>query len=221
MKKIVKTKCYHGSVFNFLCQNCGQKMEYEETPSMVGARILPDEIVGYNSKEDILNANKLLKCEHKRRDITCEYCNVAFTQKCRRDALEQKISQLCNSPEGHSQNCAIRKLPGNECSCDGYHTFDELYEHRIRLWITLCRYFIQGKASYDSRNVWMSKLHSDGSSFDGWFIMGIAKEKGNQITYHLPIKYWEECEKTAEVLEQAPEFDGHTSDDVLERIKKL
>lgn len=104
---------------------------------------------------------------------------------------------------------------------DGYHTFDELYEHRIRLWIALCKYFIQGKASYDSRNVWITKLHSDGSKIDGWFVMGIGKEKGNQITYHLPISYWDECEKTAQVLDKAPEFDGHTSADVLERIKNL
>ena len=104
---------------------------------------------------------------------------------------------------------------------DGFHTIDELYEHRIRLWITLCRYFIQGKASYDSRNVWISKLHSNGSSFDGRFIMGIGREKGNQITYHLPISYWKECEKTAQVLEKAPEYDGHTSDDVLGRLKNL
>lgn len=107
------------------------------------------------------------------------------------------------------------------CDCDGYHTFDELYEHRIELFITLCYFFIQGKTSYDGRNVWISKLHSDGSKFDGWFIMGIAKEKGNQITYHLPMQYWERCVKFSQELEKAPEFDGHTSDDVLVRIKDL
>jgi hypothetical protein len=104
---------------------------------------------------------------------------------------------------------------------DGYHTFNELYEHRFELWINLCRYFIQGKASYDNRNVWMSKLHSDGTLFDGWFIMGIGKEKGSQITYHLPMKRWEECEKISEVLEKAPPFDGHTSKDILERLKSF
>ncbi len=108
-----------------------------------------------------------------------------------------------------------------DCTCDSYHTFDELYEHRIQLFMALCRYFIQGKASYDSRNVWRSKLHSDGSKFDGWFILGIAKEKGNQITYHLPNRYWNDCVKFSEELEKAPEFDGHTSDDVLNRINKL
>ena len=121
----------------------------------------------------------------------------------------------------HTEKCDSIVYPMGKCNCDGYHTWDELYEHRIRLWLALCRYFIQGKASYDSRNVWISKLHSDGTSLDGWFIMGIAKEMGNQITYHLPLSYWDECVKTAEVLEKAPEFDGHTTDDVLERLKNL
>ncbi len=104
---------------------------------------------------------------------------------------------------------------------DGYHTFTELYEHRIILFMTLCRYFIQGKASYDSRNVWCSLFHSDGSCYEGWFIMGIGKEKGNQITYHIPMRYWTQAKKHAEVLEKAPEFDGHKSHDVIKRIAEL
>jgi hypothetical protein len=70
------------------------------------------------------------------------------------------------------------------------------------------------------QEVWRSKLHSDGSSFDGWFILGIGKEKGKQITYHLPTVRWDEV-SFAETLEKAPEWDGHTPDDVLERLKAL
>lgn len=99
---------------------------------------------------------------------------------------------------------------------DGYHTFDELYEHRITLFIALCK----NLDGYKYANAWRSKLHSDGTSFDGWFILGINKEKGEQITYHLPISKWEET-NFAEDLEKAPEWDGHTSNDVLERLKKL
>lgn len=104
---------------------------------------------------------------------------------------------------------------------DGYHTFTELYDHRIILFLALCRYFIQGKASYDSRNVWISKLHHDGSNYDNWFIMGIGKKAGNQISYHLPEKYWDEASKNAEILDRAPEWDGHSPNDVLERLKNL
>ena len=51
--------------------------------------------------------------------------------------------------------------------------------------------------------------------------MGIGKEKGKQITYHLPARYWHEVCEFAEILEKAPEWDGHTSDDVLKRLASL
>lgn len=65
---------------------------------------------------------------------------------------------------------------------------------------------------------WRSRLHHDGSAFDGWFIIGIGKEKGEQITYHLPERMWSDCD-WAETLDRAPEWDGHTSADVLERLR--
>ncbi|MFN8361365.1 MAG: hypothetical protein U0264_15740 [Candidatus Kapaibacterium sp.] len=101
---------------------------------------------------------------------------------------------------------------------DGYHTFDELYEHRCTLFIALCksmRYFGGG-----STPCWRSMLHSDGTSYDGWFILGYGMNPGEQITYHLPAEKWDECDFALE-FERAPEFDGHTSSDVLERLKRL
>lgn len=101
---------------------------------------------------------------------------------------------------------------------DGYHSFSELYRHRITLYIALCR-FLSGTET-DEPMVWRSKLHSDGSEFLGWFVLGINKEKGKQITYHLPVERWEETD-FAETLEKAPDWDGHTSADVLERLKTI
>ena len=101
---------------------------------------------------------------------------------------------------------------------DGYHAFDELYEHRIVIFIALCR--ICAKHFGTGYDVWCSKAHSDGSVWDGWFILGINKAKGEQITYHLPISKWKDV-SFAEELELAPEFDGHTSEDVLKRISEL
>ncbi len=94
---------------------------------------------------------------------------------------------------------------------DGYHTFDELYEHRCLLWILLCKSAIKS---------WKSKLHSDGTSYDGWFVLGMKTKPGEQMTYHLPMKYWECC-GFAETWDKAPHFDGHTPADVLERLKKF
>lgn len=98
---------------------------------------------------------------------------------------------------------------------DGYHTFNELYEHRCILFMKLCKHLFL----YTDKKVWKSKLHSDGSSFEGWFIAGIGVEQGDQITYHLPLKYWDAFKATEH--NHAPLFDGHTSDDVLERLMKL
>lgn len=106
---------------------------------------------------------------------------------------------------------------------DGYHTFKELYNHRITLYIALARE-IRGNPAYQTiKRVWRSKKHSDGEICFGTgtqFVLGIGDEKGKQITYHLPIERWEET-NFAETLEQAPEWDGHTSDEVIERLKEL
>jgi len=111
----------------------------------------------------------------------------------------------------------------DENTSDGYHTFKELYEHRITLFIALAKVYAEtdfAEWSKECPNVWKSKLHSDGTSFDGWFILGIHKDKGRQITYHLPLEKWNETE-FAETLEKAPEYDGHKSEDVLKRLKDL
>lgn len=100
---------------------------------------------------------------------------------------------------------------------DGYHTIEELYEHRYFLFMSLCRNY----KKHNHSNVWMSKKHFDGSSYEGYFILGIFKEKGKQISYHLPFKYLGNCYEFADILPRAPEWDGHTSDDVLKRINEL
>ena len=98
---------------------------------------------------------------------------------------------------------------------DGYHTFNELYDHRITLFIALCK-----RLEGEYNEVWRSWKHDDGKRWAGWFILGINTEQGEQITYHLPEARWEETD-FADTLEKAPEFDGHTPEDVLERLKSL
>jgi len=120
------------------------------------------------------------------------------------------------------------ELNTNQIS-DGYHTFGELYEHRISLFITLCRLLCGLSTIYGmggpivtnrDYKVWRSKKHHDDSEFDGWFIMGIGTEKGDQVSYHLPVSKWDETNFCATLI-KAPEWDGHTSNDVLDRLKKL
>ena len=94
---------------------------------------------------------------------------------------------------------------------DGYHTFNSLYRQRCVLFAALVKAY-KDKA-------WKSRRHSDGELCfgGGWFIVGIETPEG-QYTYHYEDKDWNlfEC---AEV-ETAPEWDGHTDEDV-ERLLTL
>jgi hypothetical protein len=111
---------------------------------------------------------------------------------------------------------------------DGYHTFKELYEHRITNFLILCRLYSElgsekiAQAKVPLRRVWRTVRHSDGElAFGGtWFVLGIGEKAGEQITYHLPLEAWDKA-YFADTLEQAPEWDGHTSEDVLNRLATL
>jgi hypothetical protein len=91
---------------------------------------------------------------------------------------------------------------------DGYHTFDELYDHRCLLFLIYLE--------TDPPGGFKSLCHHDGSKYEGWFIAG-CEFLGKAITYHLPIKYWNLC--GASEKEKAPVWDGHTSQDVIKRME--
>lgn len=90
---------------------------------------------------------------------------------------------------------------------DGYHTFDELYYHRMMLFAVICRKF--------SNLSWKSWKHADGSMFDNYFIVGITTREGH-YTYHYHGDYWNLFD--VHELEFAPEWDGHTPGDITRLI---
>lgn len=94
---------------------------------------------------------------------------------------------------------------------DGYHTFNELYAHRVRLFSTLMN-------AYPHLS-WWSHVHSDGEHYDGWILAGIDTPAGS-ISYHLPeteIKFL----PAGTELEIGKEWDGHEAADVLDRLPSL
>lgn len=102
-----------------------------------------------------------------------------------------------------------QKIDGN--TSDGYHTFNELYHHRALLFSVIVSQF--------KDIAWKSKQHHDGTMFDGMFIVGVNTLNG-QATYHYDIEpYWDmfDCKE----VERAPEWDGHTSEQAIERIATL
>lgn len=106
---------------------------------------------------------------------------------------------------------SIRIVEADNVS-DGYHTMHELYKHRMALNIAL---FQAWKKEF---TVIKSKLHSDGTMFDGYFIVMAITPIG-QISYHYKLKYWDKFLLTE--VEKAPEWDGHSSLDVIERLFSL
>ena len=93
---------------------------------------------------------------------------------------------------------------------DGNHTFKELYEHRGALYLALMK-------AHPAIS-WMSSKHDTGWEWKGFFLAGMRLPTGD-ITYHLPNDLWESARATgARVLEKAPFWDRHTSDDVVKRL---
>lgn len=95
---------------------------------------------------------------------------------------------------------------------DGYHTFDELYEHRCLLYLT---WLVEERRYGGRRQVLFQPDH-----FEGWDL--VATSIGmRQISYHVPAKYRDILEKhferrdTLSVL-----WDGHTSADVVARMEE-
>lgn len=86
---------------------------------------------------------------------------------------------------------------------DGYHTFDELYHHRMVLFSIICN---QNKAK-----AWKSLKHDDGTMYEDYFIVGITTSEGD-YTYHYHIDNWDYF-KVRHVA-RAPEWDGHKPGDI-------
>ena len=93
---------------------------------------------------------------------------------------------------------------------DGFHTFDELYEHRSYLFILLML--------NNPEISWIAKKHNDGTMYKGYFVAGMDLPTGT-VTYHFPESMWKLMRSIKKFL-IAPEWDGHTPSDVVKRLKE-
>jgi hypothetical protein len=92
---------------------------------------------------------------------------------------------------------------------DGYHTFDELYKHRCLLFAWVLMYTWNG---------FKTRKNDKGEEWPGWFIAGVNTPFG-QITYHLPDELWDLV--LSQEIERNIGYDGHTSNDVIERMTQV
>ena len=108
---------------------------------------------------------------------------------------------------------------------DWYHTFWELYKHRTHLFIALCKVRYNAN-SFDNWlvKVIRSKIHEDG--FNVWnkwgmFLLCMHHPELWQISYHIDKNLWDKLEYVITEEQATIPFDGHTSDDVLERLLNI
>lgn len=88
---------------------------------------------------------------------------------------------------------------------DGYHTFEELYDHRCLLYIKLCIY-----APFQA---WWRE------GYPGWPLLFLETPAG-QISYHFPEKFLPIVRANIEKAPEDYKWDGHTSQDVLKRLEE-
>jgi len=86
---------------------------------------------------------------------------------------------------------------------DGYHTFDELYHHRMVLFSVVCSCF--------DKKAWKSWKHADDTMFEDFFIVGVTTPKGD-YSYHYHKDYWDNF--GVKELPNAPKWDGHKPSDI-------
>lgn len=119
------------------------------------------------------------------------------------EALNRLIKTMYDSYE----------IDGNAIS-DTIHTFGELYEYRM-LYNAL---FINEIAKNKVFEVYKSKRHSDGNECfgGGWFIVSVVLPTGI-VDNHYKLEYWD-LFKCDEVEKEPYEYDGHTPNDVANRM---
>lgn len=104
----------------------------------------------------------------------------------------------------------------NGDTSDGFHTFNELYDHRRVLTAALFNEWAMA-GEFEVHKSWH---HSDGQLCfgGGWFIV-VAELPFGQVSYHYEEEHWD--------LFKIPErdvpnkYDGHNAQDVVDRLTAL
>ena len=118
---------------------------------------------------------------------------------------------------------------------DKWHTFQDLYDHRMAFTIALCNAMhtiniLEDSAAYDNAVMeefipttycYKSKRHHDNDNdpmFEGSFIVVIESPQG-QISYHYKLAEWDKFR--IEERYEPNVYDGHTPADTIVRLTNL
>lgn len=137
--------------------------------------------------------------------------------------MHRADAKVQSSPEAHVAEMVRVALKGGILRpvdgkvSDGFHTFDELYRHRMLLNAALFNRLAAG-ADADEFEVHKSMLHSDGEApfGGGWFIV-VAQLPSGQVSYHHELDHWDLFDVPEWALAEV--WDGHTSVQAADRLE--
>jgi hypothetical protein len=157
-------------------------------------------------------------------DIFCDHINYQYGTRITNYTITNEFFENLKKLEEDYHRVT-------EDTSDGYHTFKELYDFRAAYNALLFNEWASQKgyeefldvnlvAQNTKHSIHKSWKHNDGDSCfgGGWFIV-VAKLPSGQISNHYPAEIWNDF-KVPETTTALFPFDGHTSQNVLERLKK-
>lgn len=101
------------------------------------------------------------------------------------------------------------KIINNEIS-DGYHTFSELYDHRIALYC----YCIRTGALVPDYAVL--------EHYEGWDLVACHTQAGEQVSYHIHISQRELWSENFPIIKyDRDRWDSHSAKDVVKRLNRI
>lgn len=175
-------------------------------------------IVYTKTKGDVVLFGKR-RCKHKNLQTITNICGDPINKfnarsiknciDCGKIFFDNKLDKNCkktnifNYHEFHLMAESIDEVS------DGFHTFNELYYHRMILFAIICNTY--------KENAWKSWKHSDNTMYKDYFIVGITTPVGD-YSYHYHKKYWNKF--SVKELDTAPKWDGHLPEDI-ERLFTL
>lgn len=140
--------------------------------------------------------------------------------------MEQSIEKIKPSSNLEIVNYTVQQLgEEKELVSDGFHTFKELYEIRLAYNVALFNeLYLKNQDTGWQENpyeVHKSWRHYDGELCfgGGWFIV-VAQLPSGQISNHYEAIHWDKF-RIPETEKALFEYDGHTTNDVIERLIKL
>lgn len=145
----------------------------------------------------------------------CFYCGIEYDNA--RDVLlcQKRHEVVIKKNNTDSLNSYIKGtlLETGEVS-DGRKTFNELYAEKYTLILAVFALLKERENS----ELWYSHSFSDGSSREGFMLVGVGYGVYEQTTFLVPIEMEKYMAKLANKLDVAPPFIGQNSKEINQRL---